>query len=173
MLLPVMGEQIAVLVLLTLAFAGGWYWRGDGTKQEDAEADLVALLERGSRAISDVLASVRASASVRAGAGEPEEGSGDARTLRAELQRLRAVEAELEAQLGGENPLTVDAKQAVEAATLIETELSAHASGGREAATGPGALIGAYEAALSDARMRFVRGAEVATLVLRGRGPSK
>lgn len=162
-----------MLVLLALAFAGGWFGRGTSTAQgADESDDLVALLDRGSEVISRVLAAGHASVALwRAdGAAGDEADEGVARTLNAELVRLREVVEELEQRLGAENPLTVDARQAVEAAALIERELRTDWGGEGAAADRRSPLVDAYKGALSDARMRYVRGAAVARMVLRGSG---
>lgn len=154
-----MGEQIAILVLLALAFGGGWYWRGAGAAEDGdggGGGDLAALLDRGGEATSQVLAAARASVAAWHADGTAGEA---ARDLSAELERLREVVAALERRLGGENPLTVDATQAVETAALVEREL-------RAGADEESPLIDAYVGALSDARMRYLRGATVARMVL-------
>jgi hypothetical protein len=164
----VTGEQIAVVVLLALAFAAGWYVRGEGPARKEASGDgpdLVALLDSAGDVLWRVLTASRATVAMWRidGAADGDAVAGAVQILSSELNGLRDVAGTLGRQLGSAHPLTVELGLAVEAATLVESEFDHSLEGG----CGQG--LEACLEALIDARTRYVRGCEPLRALLRHR----
>ena len=163
------GEQIAVVVLLAIAFSAGWVARGATGEEEEGGEDLLELLEHARGALDRTLTAAHATVAMwRAEAGTGESaGVTAARILGAELATLRELAGEAAEQLGADNPIAVDLDQAKEAAGLVERELRGYLAG-EPLDEERGRLLDACEGAFRDARMRFVRESEVVRELLAG-----
>jgi hypothetical protein len=161
----VTGDQIAVLVLLVLAFAAGWYARGSTAGRKAgarAPSDDYSLFESGSEAVERVVTASRATIAMwrASGATGGEPGAAAVRILSDEVAALRRVAAEIGQAIGADNPLAVDLAQIVNAAELIERELDSYLAD--EPLTRDHArALRAYTDVMHDARVRYLRGVEI------------
>ena len=168
------GEQILVLVLLTVAFGVGWIARGDGRRRRSpAEraspgTDTTALRELLAAADAALDRAIVACAAARALAGTGEAGDPTrAVTLEvlsravAELEPVRErLRAEFGARAGADHPLVGDLEEGASAVGLVAAWLEEGAEpDGTEAAR-------ALERAARDALTRYRRLAQALTPLL-------
>ena len=157
------GEQLAVLALLVLAFAAGWYANGRGPRRGDEPGGhRMALLDRGTDSAGRVAAAAGAALAALGpdGAGR----AGALADLSHELAELSELADRVRDDFGTQSPLAIDLGQAVEAAAMIEREIGS-GSPAEPFGDDRARMLDTYAAVLRDARIRYVRGVDAARSV--------